>query len=262
MTTGNTDASVTLTFRVREQVSTSMNRVESSLQRVQTTAARTTKVLAQNSLQMVAVGSAMVAGAGAAADLGVKFGLLTEEQGKSTRGFIQGVGSIVAIVGGLASLGNFATNAGISMSQLGVSFAVIARFALPVTVAIGGLTTAIIALNKEFTEGAGASAEFVQNVLHAVGVTRPHAEFLAGGIGERARRGFENLRAGNRGGAAQFITGGGTGGLERGLAQSQQRLTNITITTFAATETELRGAAKAIGRILQEEARIGGFKLF
>ena len=261
MTLANTDSSVTLTFRVREQVTPALSRMEAGLTRLGDASARTGKFMAQNAGSFATAGLALVSVASVAGRLARQFGILNEEQSKTLETSLLVASGVAGVAGAIGSVGQLFLQTGIGAAGFGAALATIAEFALPVTVAVGALAIAIAAVSKEFTQGAGASAEFVQNALHAIGVTRPHAEFLAGGIGERARGGFENIRAGNRGGAGQFVTGGGTGGLQRGLAQSQQRITNVTISTFAATESELRTAAKTLGRILQEESRIGGFQI-
>ena len=219
MTTGNTDSSVTLTFRVREQVTPALARMESSLQRVGNTAASTGKFFEQNALKMVAVGSAMVVGARAATDLAVKFGILNEHQGKTASTFIQGAGAVVAMVGGLAQLGTFIASSGLiaALTRLGAAGALVA----------GGL-------------GAGAIA---------VGA--------AGGIVAS-----EAVERGPRAAASRAIRGTSGGATPQTFGGTlPTTLANISINTFAATESELRTAAKTLGRILQEEARIGGFRL-
>jgi hypothetical protein len=240
MTLSNTDASVTLTFRVREQVTQALARMQSGLTRVGETAANTGKFLGQNALQMVAVGSAMVAGAGAAAQLAVKFGILSEAQGKTASSFIQGAGAVVAMVGGLSQLGVFITSSGLIglLGSAGGAIGVIGAAAVAAAAGIAVLTTALQVLSGQ------------QSTLEQL----TGASF---GGGNRFQRIGNLLTQANPvgAGAAGFGDRQGIG------TQAVQRGINVSINTFAATESELRQAAKTLGRILQEEARIGGFSL-
>lgn len=244
----NQDASVLFTLRLRDQVSQGMARVESSFNRVGNAAASTGRFLGQNALAMVSVGTAMVAGANAAAGLLVQMGVLNEEQGKTATKFTQGAGAVVAMVGGLAQLGVFIQGAGgvAGLARLGAAIGAIVPYILPVTVAVGGLTATIAELFLLITKGPEAASQFSTGLLQSIGVPRGAAEFLGGGAGER----FGRSRFGQNVKLSSPL-----------FSEGRQNAINVTLNTFAATESELRGAAKTIGRILQEENRVGGFSL-
>lgn len=236
---GNTDSSVTLTFRVREQVTPAMNRVESSLNRVGQAAASTGRFLGQNALQMVTVGSAMVAAASGAANLAVQFGLLNEEQAQTTTKFIQGAGAVVAIVGGLSQLGVFLATAGIGSGilSLGAALGTAAGQAALMTGAVAGLVVSLSALL--------AFSDVIPNALDrflgATGLEVPRAP-------ESIRRVANAPLVGPN--APNFAATGG------GVTQIA-----VNVGTLVADEIGLREFTKRVGRQLQEESRIGGFQI-
>jgi len=239
MTLANTDSSVTLTFRVREQVTPALNRMEAGLTRVGSASAATGKFLEANARKMVIMGGAMVAGAAAATNLAVRFGILSEAQGKTAASFIQGAGAVVAVVGGLSQLGLFLGSSGVIalIGKTGIGIAGIATVAVAAASAIVVLTTALQVLSGQ------------QSTLENL------TPVNLGGGNRFQRLGNLITQANPVGAGAAGFNNQGPG------TRAVQGAINVTISTFAATESELRQAAKTLGRILQEESRIGGFNI-
>lgn len=236
---GNTDSSVTLTFRARDQVSPVMNRVEGSLNRVGQSAAATGRFVAANATTLVSLGAAAVAAAGPLSQMLVQMGLINEEQQKTVQ-------SGILLGGVLVSTGTFV----VQLAQLIVVSGLISRLrAMNLSMASLGPTvlavaSAIVALTTALQILAGQ-----ETTLEKLGLLEIPGENRAGrlaGFGTRALPfgaghipGVSERAAGIAGGAQNVVVNAGT---------------------IVADEGGLRELSKRIGRIFQEEERIGGFQ--
>ena len=235
MTLANTDSSVTLTFRVREQVTPALSRMEAGLGRVGNAALASGKALGQNSLQLVALGGALIGSAGVLSDLAVRYGLLDEAQGAAAQTFISTIGAISGIAGALAGLGTFLA---VLAPQLGVTAGALATIGSVAVVAAGAVASLVTVM--QILSGQETTLEKFTNV----------------NLGQTNRAG----RLGNL--VSQATPSGvAAGGSRFGGREGPGTQVIINLGNLIADETGLRDFTKRIGRILQEESRIGGFQL-
>lgn len=237
MVAGNVDSSVTLTFRVREQVTQSMSRIEASLNRVGAASANTGKFLAQNAAGFATAGLAMISVASSASRLAVQFGLLNEEQAKTLQTGLLIAGTLAGVAGAIGSVGQLLQQSGLAAKIGAITVANIAFISslaaiVPLALAAGLAISSIVQSIRDPKNPLGA------DLLFGTSEDPNIAGRAIRGAGRPIRQAL------------------GTGEFE-----GNSSIVNVTISTFAATETELRQAAKTLGRIFQEESRIGGFQL-
>jgi len=195
----NTDASVALTFTTRDQASPGIQRIGGNLTRLQSTAAGVGKVFSQNSTAFLSAGLALATAGGQIAQLGVRFGILNEEQGEILGTTLQVTGVVLSLVTAVASMSIAFGAAGITIGAIGGALAAMLPIILAVGFAAAATGIAIAVLFKTITEGPTAGGKIVQGLLERVGVPEGPAEFISGGAGERLRGQFERNRGNFRG---------------------------------------------------------------
>jgi len=279
----NTDASVTLTFRIRDSVSGGLRNIQSGLRGVSTGVRNTSTFLATNSAQFVTLGGVAVAAAGPLANLAVKFGIVNKEQGEILKTTVETGGALVAFATLLSTVALVVQNTGGGFAGLGVGIAAFAAKLIGATPVILAFTASALALGvaltaviKEFKE-VGSSADFLKNVtskkLFGIPIlTKEERGFLFGdeetgqlALGERiagAKGGIRGSefresggirgRAGLIGGptAADFRSGGGFGGSENPLIINQG--------TIITDEAGLRELERKLSPIRKQEQNIRG----
>ncbi len=261
----NTDASVTLTFRIRDNVSGGLQNIKSNLRGVQDGVRSTGSFMAANANKFIAIGAAGVIVGQSLGQLGVQLGILDEEQGKTFGNIVQGASSVAAGLGGLALIGTalapvFAKLTLTGIGAFATKLVALNPLILAVTATTLALAVAVSAVVLEFQQ-VGSSADKFIEIASKLG-KKPGE--LARDVFSTAGSAAGTIRRdpGKFGGQlADLVKGGLTGDFtpagQRGF-QGNQGVTIVNQGTIIADEGGLRELFRRISALGKEDDRVRG----
>jgi len=143
MVTPGQDASIALTFTARDNASPAIQRLGGNLSRLGAAAAGVGKILANNTAAFLGAALALSSIGAQASQLGVKFGLLTEEQGDFLNTAFQVTAVVLGTAAVMAQLVQTLLAAGVGIGAMGAAFVAFLPIALLVGAALAAIVTSI-----------------------------------------------------------------------------------------------------------------------